>query len=89
MLFQVFAALSLIVARSACQSYDGSTTIHFTTPADGYESVLPIGNGRLGISMYGTSKEMLVLNEDSVWNRNFENRVNPNAKDAWQRVRQE
>lgn len=89
MLFQVFAALSFMVARSACQSYDGSTTIHFTTYAYDYESVLPIGNGRLGITMYGSAAEKLVLNEDSIWNRNFENRVNPNAKDAWPKVRQD
>ncbi|PWN32456.1 uncharacterized protein FA14DRAFT_74232 [Meira miltonrushii] len=89
MLFQVVAALSLVVARTACQTYNGSTTIHFTTPAGDYTSVLPIGNGRLGITMYGSAAEKLVLNEDSIWNGNFQNRVNPNAKAAWPKVRQD
>lgn len=89
MLFNIVTLLLLSITTARCQSFDPKTFLHYTSPATKFEEVLPIGNGRLGLSMYGTPAEKLILNEDSVWNSNFVNRVNPNAKDSWQRVRQE
>ncbi|MCO5566065.1 hypothetical protein L7F22_019741 [Adiantum nelumboides] len=89
MLFGFISIALLSITAARCQSFDGTTFLHYSSPATSFEEVLPIGNGRLGLSMYGTGSEKLILNEDSVWNTNFVNRVNPNAKDSWQRVRQE
>ncbi|KAJ5941221.1 hypothetical protein N7516_001389 [Penicillium verrucosum] len=40
----------------------------YQQPAEDWNSALPVGNGRLGVMVYGrTDTEMLQLNEDSVW----------------------
>ncbi|KAG4025359.1 hypothetical protein MFRU_060g00350 [Monilinia fructicola] len=43
-------------------------TLHYKSPANEWSESLPIGNGRLGAMVYGgTKKEILQLNENSVW----------------------
>lgn len=49
---------------------DGSAHLHlhYTKPATEWSEALPVGNGRLGAMIHGrTTKELLQLNEDSVW----------------------
>ncbi|RKU47751.1 hypothetical protein DL546_004339 [Coniochaeta pulveracea] len=42
--------------------------LHYPSPAPKWSHALPVGNGRLGAMVYGrTDKELLQLNEDSVW----------------------
>ncbi|KAH7176951.1 Six-hairpin glycosidase-like protein [Dactylonectria macrodidyma] len=42
--------------------------LHYTAPASQWSESLPVGNGRLGATVYGrTDTELLQLNEDSVW----------------------
>ncbi|PWN31929.1 family 95 glycoside hydrolase [Meira miltonrushii] len=89
MLFNILSLVLLSITTARCQTFDGKTFLHYTSPATQFTETLPIGNGRLGLGMYGTPAEQLILNEDSTWNSNFVNRVNPNAKGSWQRVRSE
>lgn len=54
--------------------------IWFDTEASVWEEGLPIGNGRLGAMIFGkTDKELLQLNEDSIWYGSSINRNNPDA----------
>ncbi|CAN8097121.1 unnamed protein product [Discula destructiva] len=42
--------------------------LHYTKPSTEWSEALPIGNGRLGAMVHGrTTREVLQLNEDSVW----------------------
>ncbi|EME88690.1 glycoside hydrolase family 95 protein [Pseudocercospora fijiensis CIRAD86] len=63
-------------------------TLWYTTPANLWEDGLPIGNGRLGAMVRGTTNvERLWLNEDSVWYGGPQERVNPGALKNLDRVR--
>lgn len=43
-------------------------SLWYSKPASFWEEALPLGNGRLGVMVYGgVSQEMLQLNEDSIW----------------------
>ena len=43
-------------------------------------SALPVGNGRLGAMVFGrVRKEWIQLNEESLWTKNGESRLNPPA----------
>ncbi|EEA21932.1 hypothetical protein EYB25_006825 [Talaromyces marneffei] len=45
-----------------------SNKLWYQQPAQCWNEALPVGNGRLGVMVYGrTSTELLALNEDSVW----------------------
>ncbi|MGN7359713.1 glycoside hydrolase family 95 protein [Paenibacillus sp. SAF-054] len=52
----------------------------YTTPAAAWEEALPIGNGRLGAMVYGsTGLETIRLNEDSLWYGGPSRASNPEA----------
>lgn len=62
--------------------------IWFESPAARFEEALPIGAGRFGAMVYGVpEKELLQLNEDSVWSGGPRSRVNPDAKTALPEIR--
>ena len=47
-------------------------------PAKEWEEALPIGNGRLGAMLYGgTDRELIQVNEESMWYGGAVNRINP------------
>ncbi|CAK1358675.1 unnamed protein product [Cercospora beticola] len=77
---------TLLTTQLVSAQYDPSQTLRFGTPADG-QSVLVVGNGRLGGNVFGDINEQLWLNEDTIWSGLYQRRVNPNAKEAWPRVR--
>ena len=42
--------------------------LYYDQPARNWHESLPLGNGRLGATVYGgTKKETLALNEDTLW----------------------
>ena len=42
--------------------------LHYDSPASDWNHALPLGNGRLGATVYGgVHQETLRLNEESVW----------------------
>ena len=64
-------------------------TLWYRQSAACWNEALPLGNGKLGVMMFGgTAVERLALNEDSLWYGGFVNRVNPNAREALPEVRQ-
>lgn len=50
------------------QAPEQPLSLWYNQPATHWEEALPIGNGRLGAMVYGgVSKEIIQLNEDSIW----------------------
>ncbi len=63
-------------------------SLWYEQPASDWNEALPLGNGRLGMMMFGvTGFEKLQINEDSVWSGFFRDRNNAEAKDALPVVR--
>lgn len=57
-------------------------------PAEDFDSALPLGNGRIGAMVYGRpEKELIELNEDSIWSGGKRNRINPDAKSSLKEIR--
>ena len=47
------------------------------SPAESFEEGFALGNGRLGVKVYGSpSHKIFSLNEESIWSQDFVNRNN-------------
>lgn len=58
-------------------------------PASKWLDALPVGNGRLGAMVFGrVNKEMIELNEETVWTKQPPSRLNPDAKEHNDKTRQ-
>ena len=67
---------------------DSEILIWYKKPAENFNEALPIGNGRIGGMVFGgKEKEIIKLNEDSIWSGGKRNRNNPNAFEGFQEVR--
>ncbi len=56
----------------------GGNMLWFEQPASRWDHGMPVGNGRLGAMVLGhVQEERIVLNEESVWSRNGENKDRP------------
>lgn len=68
---------------------DKGTVLWYQTPADNFNSALPVGNGRIGGMVYGgTTEETINLNEDSIWSGGKRNRINPDAGKNLNKIRE-
>ena len=62
--------------------------LQYTSPATSFTEALPIGNGRIGGMVYGgIGKDLIGLNEDSIWSGGPRYRVNPDAREGLAEVR--
>ena len=64
--FLVVSSLVLI----ACNKNDNlkEDILWYNQPAEKWEEALPLGNGRIGVMVFGkTSNERIQLNDDSMW----------------------
>ncbi len=60
----------------------------YKTPAENWQEALPIGNGRIGAMIYGgINREVISLNEDSIWAGYPLDRHNPKALKALPKIR--
>jgi alpha-L-fucosidase 2 len=60
--------LSPVTERISNKSFDPSTLMWYTWPANEWEEALPVGNGRLGAMVFGGfEEERIQLNEDTYW----------------------
>ena len=58
-------------------------------PAKEWEEALPLGNGRLGAMVFGgVEKEVIQVNEESIWYGGKRERLNPDAKENLPKIRQ-
>ncbi|MRG45973.1 glycoside hydrolase family 95 protein [Chitinophaga sp. SYP-B3965] len=70
----------LLLLSNAVHAQQQSLQLWYKQPARRWEEALPVGNGRLGAMVYGRpDKEILQINEESVWAGNKFNDANPNA----------
>ncbi len=61
-------------------SESGAPRLWYERPAPRWLASLPVGNGRLGATVFGrVYKETLIFNEDSVWTRWPDDRHNPDS----------
>ncbi len=91
----VCAALALLVAcqpspKEQHQSVNDSAQaleLWYPKPAETWTEALPLGNGRLGAMVFGgLDREVLQLNEDTVWAGGPQNNVTPSLKPHLERV---
>ena len=65
-----------------------NNVLRYTEPAKTFEEAMPIGNGRIGGMVYGgVKKDLIGLNEDSIWSGGPRYRVNPDAREGLEEVR--
>ena len=65
------------------------TLLKYDSPAEDFSWACPVGNGRIGGMIFGKPKnEIIALNEDSVWSGNLRHRVNPDAQEGFEEVRE-
>ena len=65
------------------------TVLWYENAAENFANALPVGNGRIGGMIYGKPyKEVICINEDSVWSGGKRNRINPSAKEGLEEIRQ-
>ena len=66
------------------------TLLHYDAPAEDFNQALPVGNGRIGAMVFGKpEKELIRLNEDSIWSGGLRHRINPDALEGLEEVRPE
>ncbi len=60
--------LSPVTERILNKTFDPSTLLWYTKPANEWEEALPVGNGRLGAMVFGgVDEERIQLNEETYW----------------------
>lgn len=68
---QILATISLLFLQACDKTIQENKTddiIWYESPAKKWEEALPLGNGRLGVMVFGkTSTEHIQLNDDSMW----------------------
>lgn len=86
-LHALHALAILPFASSLTTPLDGNRYLWFPQPgrSNVLEDGLPIGNGRLAASVYGSIKEVLGINENSIWSGPCQDRI---ATDDPQAARQ-
>ncbi|MHC4327384.1 MAG: glycoside hydrolase N-terminal domain-containing protein, partial [Planctomycetota bacterium] len=76
------------VVSAAELSGDSATILWYETPARHFTQSLPLGNGRLGMMIFGGVKEdRIVLNEESVWSGSPSDNNRPNAHKQLSEIR--
>ena len=81
----------LIIATCSCSSEEPNNDLKlwYPKPANIWVEALPVGNGRLGAMVYGNpAKELIQLNENTIWSGGPNRNDNPNALEALPVIRQ-
>jgi alpha-L-fucosidase 2 len=80
--------LALVKIINITAQNDSYLKLWYTQPAKQWVEALPVGNGRLGAMVYGDPcKEVIQLNENTVWAGSPYRNDNPDAKEALPEVR--
>ena len=67
-MFRFLVSLFLLCIAARPLPAQSDLLLRFDAPATMFEDALPMGNGRLGATMYGgVQSERLLLNESSLW----------------------
>lgn len=64
----LFSLISLVILLTSCGKDEKSILMWYTSPAENFDEALPLGNGRLGVMVYGgVEKEKFNINEETLW----------------------
>lgn len=75
-----FASVAFLFFTSAAKAQQGDIIIRFDSAAKNFTESMPLGNGRLGAMVFGsTTKERIALNEISLWSGGPQDADNENA----------
>lgn len=81
-------SLCLLLITNQSYANESPLKLWFDKPAAQWEAALPLGNGRLGVMVYGgVAKETLQLNEDTFWAGGPHNNLNPAALGSLAEIR--
>jgi alpha-L-fucosidase 2 len=84
----LFCILSVVLILNVWAQDNTLLKLWYNQPAKQWVEALPIGNGRLGAMVFGNpSKEVIQLNENTVWGGQPYRNDNPEAKEALPKVR--
>jgi alpha-L-fucosidase 2 len=84
----LFCATIFLSCRTTNDKNDGNWKLRYDAPAAKWVEALPLGNGRLGVMVFGNpASEKLQLNEETVWAGQPNNNGNPNALAALPEIR--
>ena len=84
----LYLILSWVLIFNIVAQSDSLLRLWYTNPAKQWVEALPVGNGRLGAMVFGDPfKEVIQLNENTVWAGQPNRNDNPNAKEALPEVR--
>lgn len=80
----VFVSLLISGAAAATTTFDGNRFLWFNQPARQhfFEDAMPIGNGRIGATVYGGGSEVIGINENSIWTGPFQDRIAEDPQEA-------
>ena len=89
----MFAAALLVCSCSASvpenEAENPGNILRYDHSATAWTEALPVGNGRIGAMVYGNPiNEEIQLSEETVWQGSPYNNINPDAKDALDKMRQ-
>jgi len=85
----ILYVFSLALFVNAIAQEDTLLKLWYTSPAKQWVEALPVGNGRLGAMIYGDPyKELIQLNENTVWAGSPYRNDNPDAREALPAVRE-
>ncbi len=86
---KILFAVPLVLAMASYAQNSASLKLWYKTPSGKtWENALPIGNGRLGAMIYGNpEKEIIQLNEHTVWSGSPNRNDNPEALSALPQIR--
>lgn len=83
-----FCLLTLVSVMNLSAQNESHLKLWYTRPASQWVEALPVGNGRLGAMVYGDPcKEVIQLNENTVWAGQPYRNDNPDAREALPEVR--
>ena len=81
--------LTLSVGVAVAQPPEEPLSLWYRQPARQWVEALAVGNGRLGTMVFGgVAQERIQLNEDTLWAGGPYDPANPDALEAWPKVRE-
>ena len=84
----LLGAILLLSCRRGEDRNNGNWKLWYDAPAGEWTEALPLGNGRLGVMIFGNpASERLQLNEETVWAGQPNNNGNPDALAAIPEIR--
>lgn len=86
--FGTALALIVLAGTLAAQGSDAAYKLNFDHPASKWVEALPVGNGRIGATLFGgTEDERIQINESTLWGGGPHDYTNPDAYSHLDEVR--